>query len=204
MRFLDFKQQFSDFNAIAFQDIQNAFGRVNQSQLIAWKKKGYIASARKGMYIIKDHEIDNFLLANEMNDSYISLEFALSHYQMIPEITPSITSVSNSRNEEIENYLGNFYYYKVAPKLFCGFVLMESSVRKGRFIRIAEKEKALFDLIYFRKDLKTDEDFASLRLNAEKINLNRVREFIALVEAAQIKKRLDNFIKYLDAVIPRN
>src|SRR3989339_2208421 len=121
MRFLDFKQQFSDFNVITFQDIQNAFGRVNQSQLVAWKKRGYIASARKGMYVMKDRNIDNLLLANEMNDSYISLEFALSHYQIIPEITPSITSVSNSRNEEIKNDLGNFYYYKVAPKLFCGF-----------------------------------------------------------------------------------
>ncbi len=201
MRFLDFKQKFIDFNIITSQDIRNAFGSINQSQLSSWKNKKYISSIKKGMYIMNDTKIDLLLLSNEINDSYISLEFALSYYQIIPEITPSITAVSNNRNEILSNDFGNFYYHKITSKLFCGFVLMESQAQKNRFVRIAEKEKALFDLVYFRKDLRDVDDFKSLRLNIEKIKLSRMKEFISLVRAPQTKKRLDNFLSYLNAII---
>lgn len=201
MRFLEFKQQFKDFNIIKHQDILNVFKHVNQSQLSLWKRKKYLKSARKGMYVLSDVEIDNLLMANELNNSYISLEFALSYYQIIPEITPSITSVSNERSEDISNGFGNFYYHKIAPKLFCGFNLTESPIKKGRFIRIAEKEKALFDLIYFRPDLKDKNDFESLRLNIDEIKIVNMQKFIDLIAAPQIKKRLNNFINYLNAIV---
>ena len=201
MRFLEFKQQFTNFNVIKYQNIANVFGQINQSQLALWKNKGYIKSVRKGMYALSDAEIDSLLMANELNDSYISFEFALSYYQIIPEITPSITSVSNERSEKVSNDFGNFYYYKISPKLFYGFTLIKSFVKKNRFIRIAEKEKALFDLVYFRGDLKNKDDFASLRLNADKIKINKIQKYINLVEAPQIKKRLNNFINYLNAII---
>jgi len=200
MRFLAFKQHFSGLNSITFQDIKNVFGLVNQSQMSAWKKSGYITSIKRGRYVLNDQKVDALLLANEINDSYISLEFALSYYQMIPEITPTITSVSNKRKEEMRNQFGNFSYTKISPKLFCGFVLVESRLQKGRFIRIAEREKALFDLVYLREDLVDVVDFASLRLNLEKIRKKRIRQFVDLVAAPQIRKRLNNFLTYLDAL----
>lgn len=201
MRFLDFKQIFSEFNAIKHQDIQNHFDSINESQLSLWKNKGYIKSVRKGIYVLSDANIDNLLLANELNDSYISLEFALSYYQVIPEITPLITCVSNNRNEEISNDFGNFYYRKISPKLFGGFTLLESEKKSNRFIRIAEREKALFDLIYFRSDLRDEKDFDSLRLNLQNVSVIKIQKFVNLVKAPQIKKRLNNFIKYLNAII---
>jgi predicted transcriptional regulator of viral defense system len=200
MRFLDFKQKFTEFNVIKYQDIRNYFSELNQPQISLWKKKGYIKSVRKGMYVLSDTDVDNLLLSNEMNDSYISMEFALSYYQIIPEITPSITCVSNNRSENVVNEFGNFYYHKITSKLFFGFILAESSKKEKRFIRIAEKEKALFDLIYFRSDLKNEKDFDSLRLNIEKINLRKINKYINLVDAPQIKKRLSNFVKYLNAL----
>ncbi len=201
MRFLDFRKQFEEFNVITYQDVINVFGSVNQSQFATWKKEKNIKSVKRGMYVLCDVDIDIMLLANEMNDSYISFEFALSYHQIIPEITTSITSVSNNRNEEINNDFATFYYYKIASKLFNGFYLIDSTIKKGRKIRIATPEKALFDLIYFRSDLKSKEDFNSLRLNCEKIDLNEFKKFVDLVEAIQTKKRLNNFIKYLDVVI---
>lgn len=201
MRFLDFRQKFESFNLITYQDVINAFGNVNQAQFATWKKDKYIKSVKKGMYVLSSVDIDNMLLANEMNDSYISLEFALSYHQVIPEITTSVTSVSNNRNEEIDNDFGIFYYHKIASKLFNGFYLIDSPVKRKRKIRIATKEKALFDLVYFRTDLKSHEDFESLRLNCERVDLNEFKKFVDLVEATQTKKRLNNFIKYLNAII---
>ena len=54
MRYLEFKQQFTNFNVIKYQNIVNVFGQANQSQL---KNKNYIKSARKGMYVLSDAKI---------------------------------------------------------------------------------------------------------------------------------------------------
>lgn len=201
MKFLEFKQQFKDFNVIAHQDIKNVFGNVNAVQLSVWKRKGYLQSAKRGMYILSDNQVDKLLMANELNNSYISLEFALSFHQIIPEITQSLTSVSSDRQEKVENDIGVFYYHKITPKLFTGFTLIESSIKKNRFIKIAKPEKAIFDLIYLRTDLKSEEDFKSLRLNLEKIEISKIKKYINLVEAGSIKSRLNNFLEYCDARI---
>ncbi len=201
MKFLEFKQQFKEFNAITYQDIVNVFDKVNVGQLSLWKQKGYLKSVRKGMYILADSEVDNLLMANELNDSYISLEFALSFHQIIPEISQAITSVSNDRPEEVKNDFGIFYYYKISSKLFTGFILTESIIKKRRFIRIAEVEKALFDLIYLRSDLKNKKDFESLRLNLKKIKISNFKRYVKLVEAESVKKRLNSFINYYNVSI---
>ncbi len=201
MRYLDFLQEFRDFNVISYQNIRNVFGSVNVSQLSNWKKEKKIISVKKGYYLINNIKRDELLLANEINYSYISLEYALSYYQIIPDIAQVITSVSKSRNEKITNECGNFQYRKISRNLFTGFVLSPSIVKEGRFIRIAEPEKALFDLIYFRTDLKDNDDFSSLRLNLENIKIKKVEEYLSLVKAPQIKKRISNFIKYLHDTI---
>jgi len=201
MRFLEFQKQFKNFNVITYQDISNVFGKFRQAQLHDWKDCGYIKSVRKGMYVLADAQIDVKLLANELNDSYISLEYALAYHQLIPEVVPSITSISNERGEEVSNDFGTFYYSKITPKLFNGFKLLESIIKPGRFIRIAEKEKALFDLVYMRGDLKDAEDFASLRLRLVDFNIKRLEQFIKLVDAPQIKIRLTNLVNYIYASI---
>jgi len=150
---------------------------------------------------LTDRPTDKLLMANELNNSYISLEFALSFHQIIPEVTPAITSVSNSRQEEMENDFGTFYYYKIAPKLFTGFTLIKSAIKENRFIKIATPEKAIFDLIYLRTDLKKEADFKALRLNLEKIKVPEIKRYAKLVKAGSIKKRLDNFLEYCNAGI---
>ncbi len=201
MKFLEFKKHFDDFNVITHQDVKNVFGDVNATQISLWKQKGYLKSAKKGMYILADNEIDKLLMANELNDSYISLEFALSFYQIIPEISQSIISVSNNRQETVENDFGTFYYHKITPKLFTGFTLIKSTIKKDRFIKIAKPEKSLFDLVYLRTDLKNEKDFESLRLNLERIEVGKIRKYVKLIEAESIKKRLDNFLDYCNVRI---
>jgi predicted transcriptional regulator of viral defense system len=201
MKFLEFKKHFDEFNIITHQDIKNVFGELNPVQLSLWKQKGYLKSAKKGMYLLADNQIDKILMANELNDSYISLEFALSFYQIIPEIAQAITSVSNNRQEVVENDFGVFYYHKITPKLFTGFTLIQSVIKNNRVIKIAEPEKALFDLIYLRTDLKTRKDFKALRLNFDKIEIEKMSKYIKVIEAESIKKRFDNFLDYYNASI---
>lgn len=201
MKLLEFRQHFKKFNVITYQDIRNAFGVVNKSQLYQWRKNKHLISVRRGMYVLSGCNIDSLLMANELNDSYISLESALSYYQMIPEIVQTVTSVSKDRQKEISNDFGNFCYHKIVPKLFTGFTLIKSNVKENRFIRMAEPEKAIFDLVYFRSDLKEKRDFESLRLILEKLKVKKMKKYIRLVKAKRIKSRLNNFLQYYYAVI---
>lgn len=197
MKYLEFSQFFKKFTVIAYQDIKNAFGKVNHTQLIGWQKKGLLIKVKRGKFVLPNEQIDLHIVANELNYSYISLEYALSYYQIIPDIARVITSVSRDRNEKIENSMGFFYYRKISGELFTGFTLLKNLDGK-RMFRIAAPEKALFDLVYFRADLKEEKDFASLRLSLPPdFNIKEVEKYARAVKAPQIKNRLIKLIKYL-------
>lgn len=198
MKYLDFSKQFKNFTVITYQDMRNAFNKVNHVQLIDWQKKGILIKLKRGIFALPEAEVDSLIVANELNYSYISLEYALSYYQIIPDITRVVTSVSKHRNEKISNDYGDFYYSKITGKLFTGFTLLKSAYN-SKYYRMAKPEKALFDLVYLRDDLKEDKDFKSLRLNIDKtFKIVVLKEFVKLVESTKIKKRINSLIKFLE------
>lgn len=202
MKYLDFSKQFNNCQIITYQDIKNVFQKVNHSQLAGWQKRGLLLKLRRGIFALPNKTIDPHFAANKLNYSYISMEYALSYYQIIPDIARVITSVSKNRGEKISNFLGNFYYCKMNERLFTGFTTVKSA---GGNFRIALPEKALFDLIYFRSDLKDKKDFSAMRFNFDqKLNLKMIEQFVQIVRAPRIKKRLQNFIIYLYDVTRRN
>ncbi len=197
MKYLDFRQFFKNFAIITCQDIKNVFGNVNNAQLIGWQKRGLLTKVKRGMFILPDEKIDLHIIANKLNYSYISLEYALSYHQIIPDIARVITSISKNRNEKIQNSLGFFYYRKITGKLFTGYALMKN-VNSSKMFRMASPEKALFDLVYFRSDLKKSEDFESLRLSLPAdFKIKEIEKYANVVIASQIKNRLNKLIKYL-------
>lgn len=199
MKYVEFQSTFSSFQSVTLQDMRNVFGAINHAQLADWKQKGYIIPVKRGRYVLARVAVDPMLLANEMNDSYVSLESALSYHQMIPEAALSIVSVSKKTDEEHNNDFGAFRYVAIAPKLYCGYALITSSIYASRHIRVATKEKALFDLVYFRPDLRSFEDLDSLRLRLDGVRPEDVAQYVDLVEAPRIKKRLGVLMQYLHA-----
>ncbi|MEK7167133.1 MAG: hypothetical protein AAB732_01855 [Patescibacteria group bacterium] len=195
MKYLDFSQQFKDYPVITYQNIRNVFQKVNHSQLINWRKKGWLLKLKRGIFVLPNKTISPHFIANKLNYSYISLEYALSYYQIIPDVARIITSVSKNRSEKINNNLGNFYYYKINGLLFTGFTLIKEA---DSIFRLALPEKALFDLIYFRADLKNQNDLEEMRLNISKnFNIKKIEKFTKLVKSHNIKNRLKNLIAYL-------
>ena len=119
------------------------------------KQKGVLKSVKKGLYfhssIIYNNILVKEILANIISGpSYISLEYALSYYGLIPEIVHELTSVSSKRSKYFSTEVGNFSYRMIKKELFhIGLRLEETE--SGNFI-IATKEKALCDTIYFNKN----------------------------------------------------
>lgn len=161
---------------------------VYNCQISLWAKKGYIERIRRGLYVFSDRK-DEALL-EEMSfliyePSYISLEFALSHYGFIPEMVYSITAVTPKTTRKFSNRFGNFIYRKISPSLFFGYQVMET--KNGKYL-LAEPEKALLDYFYLNsKNINSKEDIEGLRLNCE------------IVKNTIDRKKLEFYLKKFDS-----
>ncbi len=61
-----------------------------------YTKRGLLKRLKKGLYTLRGTNLPELYVANKLYEpSYISLEFALSYYGVIPESVYKITSVSN-------------------------------------------------------------------------------------------------------------
>ena len=85
-------------------------------------------------------------LANHLYPpSYLSLQWALSYYGVIPERTVVLTSVSTRQTKRFQNDLGSFSYRHVKPTVFGGYLRVSID---GRTVLLAAPAKALVDLWY--------------------------------------------------------
>ena len=169
-------------------------------QVRGWVKKGYLFPLKKGIYILSDDYrkinpsklfIANFLVA----PSYISLEYALGFYDLIPEKVTVYTSVTTKKTAAYKNCLGRFEYRSVHRDVFFGFTKTSES---GQEFFIARPEKAVLDFFYFRKELKGKKDeFESLRFqNLDILDTETLREF-----SKKFTKKVNNVTRaFLDFV----
>jgi len=199
MKYLDFYKHFtSDWDSPVFsiRDIKNIFPNFNNVQLSQWREKGYIRKIRKSQYFIADNLRDLRLLSRDLKKSYISMEYALSKHGLIPEAVFQVTAITPLRSEKVATSLGNISYRQIKPSLFVGYTLLPSVEYPSRTYALATLEKALFDLVYFRHDLKDKNDFESLRLTIDNFDTKQFQGFSDLVKHLGRKKRLLSFLNY--------
>ena len=86
------------------------------------------------------------VIANSVvHPSYLSLEWALQYYDMIPEYVPNPTSITTGRGMQFTAQGSLFLYHHVQPSFFTGYRQEEID---GFKVNIAYPEKALLDKIY--------------------------------------------------------
>ena len=111
------------------------------------KQRKYFQIAR-GLYET-DKNVPGHLLAGSIyGPSYISFEYALGFYGMIPEAVYTITSATfeKKKKKKYETAFGTFTYRDVPS---AAFPLNIRLIQEGSyFYRIAEPEKALCDQLY--------------------------------------------------------
>ena len=124
-------------------------------QLHRWSRQGRIIKLRRGVYMLGERNTGRrphpFVIANYLKTgSYISLQSALSHYGMIPEYVPVITSVTTGRPETLHNEAGHFQFRHIDRRLFRRFDSLQLGDEQHAFV--ATPEKALLDLLYLTAD----------------------------------------------------
>ncbi len=152
-----------------------------------YTKRGITVRLKSGLYMLGGATIPDFYLANCLQEpSYVSLETALSHYQIIPETVYTITSITTRPPRERIALHKSYRYHRILPHAFTGY----TAVVQGEFTSlVADPEKALVDYYYLvargqRKPLDID------RLRLEKLNLHKVCMYARLFKNPTLMKLL--------------
>ena len=141
-------------------------------------KKKEIVRIKKGLYILGEPYSKNPFYRETLSNliygpSYISLEYALSFYNMIPEKSETVTAVTNKRNKVFDTPAGLFSYRYIRPDLYTLGVTLLSLDEKHNIL-IASKEKAIADILYFTDKIENAAElksylFENLRLEETEI-----------------------------------
>lgn len=146
-------------------------------------KSGDLIRVKKGIYIFgpnyRKRPYSLEILANKIyGPSYISCEYALSLWGLIPEQVREITSVTTGKKKHFITPVGRFSYFPVKSPYFSIGVTLSNIIPGNPFL-IATPEKSLIDLLLFRNEIFEDKDklasilFDDLRIDpVQFFNLN--------------------------------
>lgn len=173
--------------------------QATRNQLSRWAKRGDIVPLRKGMYAFHPAAAvaapEVLYVANRLCEpSYISMEYALSLYELIPEYVPVVTSVTTRKTQSFKNALGHFTYQRIVPGAFRGFRQEKQAL--GHPVFVAEPEKAVLDFFYlnmpqFREDLKGVLTGSFRFQNLETLNGTRISELSPCYGNARLSRLAD-------------
>lgn len=186
-----FDQKIREKNILLFSalDICRLFGSspVAASFLLhRYCKKGYIVRLKQNLYSLPDNLPPDLFIANKMvSPSYVSLEFALSYHQAIPEAVYEITSVTTKTTRRFEALGKIFSYRSLKKEAFTGYV---TTRQKGFSFLIAEPEKAFVDICYFQSSHPWD----SSRLAKKKLDWDKVIHYATLFQNKRLTDRMES------------
>lgn len=169
-------------------DFQRVFGvslRATQ-EFIKGHHTDLFLKVRNGLYALRADPPAEEAIANRLYPpSYISFEYALSHYGIIPESVYAITSATTRITREFIVNNKSFTYSRIKKQAYRGY---KTDKIEGMTVFIAEPEKALADYLYF-VDLKR-------KLLNERLNVSKVKKKV-VVEYARLfgRKSLMKLVK---------
>jgi predicted transcriptional regulator of viral defense system len=202
MKYIDFQKIFKNYPIINARDIKNIEPEFDNRRLYEWQKNNYIKKIINNFYVFIDKDFsdseNNFIANRLIEPSYLSMEYALSYYSLIPETVFWHTSVTSKKTKKFTTSIGNFSYQKIKNNLFFGYKVIEFD--KIAF-KIAEPEKAILDFLYLRKDIATKDDFYELRINEERykkiINQKKLNNYLKVFNSKKLSKRMKSLNDFL-------
>jgi predicted transcriptional regulator of viral defense system len=188
MKWEDFLKEFSDrplFHSSMLRIFDDAPAHI-EVQLSRWSRSGKLCRIRRGWYLIEEpyraRDVSEAVIANSVvQPSYLSLEWALGFYGLIPEAVFNPTSITTARGIEFTTKHKRYFYHHVQPAFFAGYEKVE---RGGDVFIIAGPEKALLDKMYIamRSSGLSEAWLKGLRpQNLDVLDVAKLRALAALV-----------------------
>ena len=184
--------------SIKYKKYSNIYQKINNEC-----KKGILVKIKRGLYS-DDFYNDKEVIANICyNPSYISFEYALSYYGVIPEFVSTFTSATfGKKNNKIYHTKDSTFDYRSVPdEVFpMGILIMKNS--KDISYKIASKEKALCDLLYSKYPVRSIKDLKTLLFEDMRIDENELLkmnvEFIKEIAPLYHSNSLNVLKKYIN------
>lgn len=153
---------------------------------------------KRGLYSLKTDPPGEQEIANALyRPSYISFDYALAYYNLIPEMVYEVTSATTKPTRLFTANTLAFGYYTIKTAAFTGYVLKEEGERR---FYIAEPEKAVVDYLYTlalgQRGLLGKRTINS-RLQVGTLDKEKIRAYTRLFAWFQLNTLVEKVIKEL-------
>lgn len=148
-----------------FHDYANPLDKIKRDA-----DKGVIIRLAKGIYETDKNTEPCLLASSILSPSYLSFDWALSFYGLIPERVFAITSASLGlrKNKTFENQFGRYEYTDIPVEAFSeGLTYLENSEYAAK---IAMKEKAICDFLCKWRVVKNVKELKELLFEDKRID----------------------------------
>ena len=128
-------------------------------------KKNNLIRINRGLYEDNKNTSGYLLCQYLKSPSYLSFEYVLSLYGLIPEMVVAYTCATTGERHTFKysNHFGTYLYRDVPSRVFRYEV--EQKIENGYAYFIASPEKALCDLLYASKPLSSRKQLISFLLD---------------------------------------
>lgn len=140
------------------------------SKLSRMVKSGEYIRVIKGLYETNPSTSGYLLAGSIYGPSYLSFEFVLSYYGLIPEAVYTFTSATydKKKKKKFETPFGTFTYRDVPKEVY---PLGVELVREGKYAYwIASPEKALCDMLYTKSPIANQKELQRLLFDDMRID----------------------------------
>ena len=179
-----------------YRDYANPMDKIKREA-----EKGSLIRLTRGIYET-DANVSPYLLASSIcSPSYLSFEFALSYYGLIPERVYAITSASFRlrKTKTVVNPLGRYTFSDITQAAFPFGV---TYIKEGDYVvRIATKEKAICDSLSKWPVVHSVKDLRELLFEDKRIDVDEFAscDFSLMEKLASLyhKKNLKLLVKMI-------
>ena len=134
------------FSPLEFRRLLSLSPTRTKYFLETYCRKGILTRLKKGLYSIKNFPPTQMEIANRLyQPSYVSYEYALQIYGLIPESAYTVTSATTKTTRVFVVDHISYSYTTLGQRQFTGYQLHNQD---GVSTLIAEPEKALADYLY--------------------------------------------------------
>jgi len=186
------KQKIRIFNNLEFAEIFELSPYQAEYNLKQLTEEGLLARLKRGLYTLKTDSPSEEEIANALyKPSYISFEYALAYYNIIPEMTYHITSATTKPTRLFTTDRTSFSYYTIKPAAYSGYIL--SQIDERRFY-IAEPEKALVDYLYlvtFGERSLHGVHSLNDRMNLSSLNKDKILYYVKIYNWPKLNKLVE-------------
>jgi predicted transcriptional regulator of viral defense system len=157
-------------------------------------KAGWLLRLKKGLYLVITsvstlgfNDVSEYVIAQTFNqDSYVSFEYALQYYSMFDQLLARLDSVSTKTARTYKVLMTTYMFFKIKNNLYFGF---EEVVMDNQKVKIAEKEKAILDMLYFRSsDYVADLVLEKLTEYKDEFDFNKLKEYCTKYSLSMVRK----------------